>query len=328
MNNSTMLITGGTGSWGEELIRQLLLMEPKEIRVFSRNESLQAKLRQALGDARLQFIIGDIRDRSELLSAFAGVDYAFHLAALKHVPICEEQPDSALKTNVIGTQNVIDAAIECGVKKVIYVSTDKASNPSNIYGMTKALGERLVLHADSKSATRFACLRSGNVLGSAGSVVPLFLRQIEMNQHLSVTDPRMTRYFLTLEDAVQKLLSAMEISRGGEIFVTKMPSCKITDIAQVMIEHSGNTHLKQQVIGIRPGERLHETLISEWESSCVLDYSEDHYVILPSGSSGGLAGERLPVDAIGKRSQNYCSENTTISKEETSLLLLKGGFLG
>ncbi|RRJ67258.1 NAD-dependent epimerase/dehydratase family protein [Paenibacillus oralis] len=328
MNNKTILITGGTGSWGEELVRQLLPLEPKEIRVFSRNESLQVKMKQAFGNARLQFVIGDICDRRELFKACAGVDYVFHLAALKHVPICEDQPDSALKTNVMGTQNVIDAAIESNVQKVLYVSTDKASNPSNTYGMTKALAEKLVLHADSRSNTRFACLRSGNVLGSAGSVVPLFLQQIEAGQDLSVTDPRMTRFFLTLKDAVRTLLSAMVICRGGEIFVTKMPSCKITDIAQVLIEHSGKTHLKQKVIGIRPGERLHETLISEWEDGCVLDSNEDFYTIVSSCTDEFQASKRLPADAFGKWSGGYCSEDSTLSMEETATLLQRGGFLG
>lgn len=180
MHNKTILITGGTGSWGRELVRKLLEREPKEIRIFSRNESLQAKMRQEFRHhPKLTFIIGDIRDKYEVMQACQQVDYIYHLAALKHVPICEQQPDSAMKTNVIGTQHVIQAAIANEVEIVIYVSTDKATHPSNTYGMTKALAEKLIVHANLREDnTRFVCVRSGNVLGSTGSVVPLFKQRI------------------------------------------------------------------------------------------------------------------------------------------------------
>ncbi|HEY2494557.1 MAG TPA: polysaccharide biosynthesis protein [Paenibacillus sp.] len=326
MINKTILITGGTGSWGGELVKQLLTRQPKEIRIFSRNESLQVQMSQAIRDTRLQFIIGDIRDKSELTLACNGVDYVYHLAALKHVPVCEDQPDSALKTNVIGTQNVIDAAIENGVQKVIYVSTDKASSPSNTYGITKALGEKIVLHANTRSATRFACVRSGNVLGSTGSVIPLFKQQLEQGQDLSVTDPRMTRFFLTLNDAIHILLIAMENSRGGEIFVAKMPACKITDIAQVLIDHSGLRNVEIKYVGIRPGERLHETLISESEGGRVINLDDHYFVIMPSFSNGELARDEFLVSTVSHR--GYRSEDSMMSKEEIGQMLRKGGFLG
>lgn len=324
MEQRTILITGGTGSWGTELARQLLRGNPKEIRVFSRNESLQVKMRQAVRDPRLQFRIGDIRDERETSLACQGVDDVYHLAALKHVPVCEEQPDGALKTNVIGTRNVIDAAIENGVRRVLYVSTDKASSPANTYGLTKAIAEKLVLHADSRSSTRFACLRSGNVLGSAGSVVPIFAEQLAKGQDLSVTDPRMTRFFLTLGEAVETLMLAMEHCLGGEIFVTKMPSCKITDLAQVLIDHSGQDGVKLKQIGIRPGEKLHETLITEQESGSVVDRNERYFVLLPASSVGARSCEQFPA---APWSGGYRSEDAVISKTAIAQLLRKGGFL-
>ncbi|WP_142287195.1 polysaccharide biosynthesis protein, partial [Bacillus thuringiensis] len=205
MYNKAILVTGGTGSWGNELIRQLLKETPREIRVFSRNETAQFEMQQKFANHdNLRFIIGDIRDREALVSACKGVQYVFHLAALKHVPVCEYQPDEAIKTNINGTQNVIEAAIQNHVEKVIYVSTDKAADPSNTYGMTKAMGEKLIIHANLQSSkTKFICVRGGNVLGSSGSVVPLFKNQIKEHARIGITDFDMTRFFLTIEDAVR-----------------------------------------------------------------------------------------------------------------------------
>ncbi|MFB0832717.1 polysaccharide biosynthesis protein [Brevibacillus laterosporus] len=324
MFNKTILITGGTGSWGLELVKQLLTKQPKEIRIFSRNESMQVQMRQTIGDPRLQFVIGDIRDKAELSMACSGVDEVYHLAALKHVPICEDQPESALKTNVIGTQNVIDASIENGVHKVMYVSTDKASNPSNTYGMTKAIGEKLILGANGRSATMFACFRSGNVLGTAGSVVPLFKQQLEEGKNLSVTDPGMTRFFLTLGDAVQIMLTAMENSRGGEVFIAKMKACKITDLAQVLINKSGSKNTKIRYVGIRPGEKLHETLISESESDRVIDRHQQYFTILPAIPLDRLIEDEISLGEVIRR--GYHSEDCTMSLEEIEHLLQRGGF--
>ncbi|WDQ34082.1 polysaccharide biosynthesis protein [Paenibacillus marchantiae] len=325
MFNKTFLITGGTGSWGEELVKQLLVQEPKEVRIFSRNESLQAQMRQTISDPRVRFVLGDIRDRWELAGACKDVDYVFHLAALKHVPVCEDQPDCAVKTNITGTQNVIDAAIENGVRKVVYVSTDKAANPSSMYGMTKAIGEKLILLADSRSATSFTCVRSGNVLGSTGSVVPLFKRQLELEQPLSVTDSRMTRFFLPLGDAVEILLSAMEQCEGGEIIVPRMPSCKITDIAQVLAEDAGQKHVPIHFIGARPGERLYETLISDWENVKEVEEEKSYFVVTASSSTKLTDKEGCETSVLPGR--GYHSEDVIMTKAEVRDMLWRGGFL-
>jgi len=254
--NSTFFVTGGTGSWGHELVKQLLYKNPKEIVVFSRNETSQVAMKRAFDDPRLRFCIGDIRDKEALVAASEGADYVYHLAALKHVPVCEDQPLEALKTNVTGTQNVIEAAIENKVKKVIYISTDKAANPSNFYGMTKAIGEKLIMHANLlKSETKFVCVRGGNVLGTNGSVIHIFLKQIREKNEIGITDTEMTRFFLTLEDAIELLFKASEESLGGEIFVMMMPTCKILDLAEVLIEALGRKHVTIKELGVRPGEK-------------------------------------------------------------------------
>ncbi|MBD8499344.1 polysaccharide biosynthesis protein [Paenibacillus arenosi] len=326
MFNKTILITGGTGSWGYALVYKLLELNPAEIRIFSRNEALQVEMKQHFRDARLKFIIGDIRNKDELMIASKGVDYIYHTAALKHVPICEQQPDMAFKINVIGTQHVIDAAIENQISKVIYVSTDKASNPSNTYGMTKALGERLIIHANEKStATKFISVRSGNVLGSTGSVIPIFKRQIEQNLDVTITDMRMTRFFIALEEAVDMLLTATDHGYGGEIFVSKMPACKIIDIAKVLMEQQGKPDLHLIETGVRPGETLHEMLISECESETSMHFNEKYFVILPNFPIAGLQKhyERFERVSFDK----YDSEHMLMSKGETEKMLRSGGFL-
>lgn len=195
--NKRILVTGGTGSWGHELIQQLLPQHPREVIIYSRSESAQVAMNRQFEDHRLSFCIGDIRDKEALSTACQGVDYVFHLAALKHVPVCEDQPYEALKTNVIGTQNVIEAALENDVDKVIYISTDKAANPSNFYGMTKAIGEKLIVYANLlRGRTRFVTVRGGNVLGTNGSVVHLFKDQIRQKGEVSITDMNMTRFSL------------------------------------------------------------------------------------------------------------------------------------
>jgi UDP-N-acetylglucosamine 4,6-dehydratase len=232
-----ILVTGGTGSWGYELVRQLLPLNPAEVIIFSRNESNQVAMNRTFEDSRLSFCIGDVRDREALSRACAGVDVVFHLAALKHVPVCEDQPYEALKTNVIGTQNVIEAAIENKVERVINISTDKAANPSNFYGMTKAIGEKLIVYANLlHSSTKFVCVRGGNVLGTNGSVIHLFIDQIRNKNQVSLTDRGMTRFFMTLQDAVHLLFKATVQSIGGEIFVMTMPNCRIVDLAEVLME--------------------------------------------------------------------------------------------
>ncbi|MFC4779339.1 polysaccharide biosynthesis protein [Paenibacillus sp. GCM10023252] len=324
-NNQRILVTGGTGSWGYELIRQLLPQNPKEIIVFSRNETSQVAMNRAFEDSRLSFCIGDIRDKEALMKACEGVDYVYHLAALKHVPVCEDQPYEALKTNVIGTQNVIEAAIANAVKRVIYISTDKAANPSNFYGMTKAIGEKLIVYANLlRSNTTFVCVRGGNVLGTNGSVIHLFLNQIKTKQQVRITDKGMTRFFLTLQDAIKLLFKASEESQGGEIFVMTMPTCKIVDLAEVLMESVG-IQADMVETGIRPGEKIHEILLTDYESLSTVLYDEEYLVILPTLDIPGLRARYStypPVDF-----DSFSSAQSLMTKEEIRTMLHRGGFL-
>lgn len=326
-NDQTILITGGTGSWGYELVRQLLALNPREIRIFSRNESNQFTMKQEFdNNPKLNFIIGDIKEKDGLLEACQGVDYVFHLAALKHVPVCEDQPLEALKTNVIGTQNVIDAAINSNVKRVIYISTDKASNPSNFYGLSKAMGERLIIHANTlTSQTKFVCIRGGNVLGTNGSVIHVFKKQILEKGSIGITDLHMTRFFLTIEEAIKLVFKATTESIGGEIFVMKMPACKIIDLADVLIEASGLEKIGINILGIRPGEKIHELLLSEYESQNTIAYGEEYFVILPPINIKGLKehySNYKPANLV-----NYNSGIELMTKSEIKEILQKGGFI-
>ncbi|MBW7459388.1 polysaccharide biosynthesis protein [Paenibacillus sepulcri] len=323
--NQRILVTGGTGSWGYELIRQLLLQKPKQIIIFSRNESSQVAMSRAFDDSRLSFCIGDIRDKEALSRACEEVDYVYHLAALKHVPVCEDQPYEALKTNVIGTQNVIEAAIANKVKRVIYISTDKAANPSNFYGMTKAIGEKLIVYANLlRSDTTFVCVRGGNVLGTNGSVVHLFMNQIKTGHQVRITDKRMTRFFLTLEDAIKLLFKASEESLGGEIFVMTMPTCRIVDLAAVLMDAIG---IEADIIetGIRPGEKIHEILLTEHESTTTVTYDTAYLVILPTIDIPGLRehySKYVPV-----KFNSFSSSQSLMSLDEIRTMLVRGGFL-
>lgn len=323
--NSRILVTGGTGSWGYELVRQLLPQNPREIIVFSRNESAQVSMSRMFEDPRLTFRIGDIRDLDALTKATHRVDYVFHLAALKHVPVCEEHPYEALKTNVLGTQNVIEASTTNKVKRVIYISTDKAANPSNFYGMTKAIGEKLIVYANLLNTdTKFVCVRGGNVLGTNGSVIHLFTTQIKTKGQVRLTDRGMTRFFLTLQDAISLLFKASEESLGGEIFVMTMPTCRIEDLAEVLMEDIG---IKAEVIetGIRPGEKLHEILLTEFESKSTVVYDKEYLVILPPLDIPGLKQHYSSYDEVAFDS--FCSSENLMNKEQIRAMLQRGGFL-
>jgi len=281
LNKQTILITGGSGSWGNELVKSILnKYSPKEIRIFSRGELKQVEMKRKFHDPRIKYIIGDVRDKDKMLLATNGVDTIFHLAALKHVPVCEENPEEAVHTNIIGTENVIYSALENGVKKVVDISTDKAVDPFNLYGVTKACGEKLVIAANLHNSTQFVCIRGGNVIGTNGSVVPLFVEQIDKTNEVTITDPRMTRFFMSLEEAIGLVLKATAETVGGEIFVMKMPGCKITDLAEVMIKRLGNSHTRIREIGIRPGEKLFEVLVSRYEVPRTYDLGK-YFVILP-----------------------------------------------
>lgn len=285
MQDKTILITGGTGSWGNELTTQLLQKNPREIIIFSRNEYMQVVMQRKFQNPKIKFIIGDVRDEYAVNQVFHRnkIDIVFHLAAIKHVPICENQPYEVVKTNIMGTNNLINAAVKYKVQKFVDVSSDKAVAPYNLYGLTKATGEKLTIQANNLTDdTDFVCIRGGNVLGSSGSVLPLFLDQIKKYNKVTITDKKMTRYFLSLSEAINLLFQGVENSVGGETFVMNMPSFYIMDLAELLIELYGNKNTKIEEIGIRESEKLDEILISEHEASKTYVYNKDYYAILPS----------------------------------------------
>ncbi len=279
-SKKVVLITGGTGSFGKKLTRIMLdEYNPSKIIVFSRDELKQHEMRSAGYDApNLRYFIGDVRDLDRLRRAFEGVDIVVHAAALKQVPACEYNPMEAIKTNILGSSNVIDAALDAGVERVIALSTDKAVNPINLYGATKLAAEKLFIQSNSYAGgrkTRFACVRYGNVVGSRGSVVPVFLRQRD-NGEVTITDDRMTRFWISLEQGVRFVIRCAEQMHGGEVFVPKIPSMSIIDLAKSIAPDA-----KVNVIGIRPGEKLHEVLISEDEARTTVEL-DDMYVVQPA----------------------------------------------
>lgn len=321
-DNKIILITGGSGSWGNELIKQLLETDVKEIRSYARNEYRQVSLQRKFNDKRLKIIIGDVRDYGELKYACKNVNILFHLAAIKHVPVCERQPYEAIKTNVNGTRNVVRASIECNVEKVIDVSSDKAVLPINTYGMTKSIGEKLILNGSTiKSKTKFMCVRGGNVLGTNGSVVPLFIDTIERFNKISITDVRMTRYFLSIPEAIKLLFVATKSDIDGGLFVMKMPACKISDLADVLIQYYGNNNTKKEVIGIRPGEKLHEILVSEYESSNTFKYNDNYYLIMENPTS------KITTCYDKVDFKEYTSNDKLLNKHSIKILLKCGEYL-
>lgn len=273
-----VLITGGTGSFGKAFVRYALEhLKPKTICVFSRDELKQYEMKKEFNHPSIRYFIGDVRDKDRVARALTGVDYVIHAAAMKHVEASEYNPFEAIQTNVIGTQNIITSAIDCGVERLIAISSDKAVNPVNLYGATKLCQERIVTQSNSyvgKRATRLACVRYGNVVGSRGSVVPLYKEQMKTGE-LTVTDERMTRFWITLPQAVKFVLDALETMQGGEIFVPKLPSMKIVDLAKAMAPECN-----VKIIGIRPGEKLHEVMITEDEARHTVD-DGNRYIVIP-----------------------------------------------
>lgn len=283
-STSTVLVTGGTGSFGRRFVDVVLREHrPHKVIVFSRDELKQHEMRQTWSDAgpgaRIRYFVGDIRDRERLYRAMRDVDVVVHAAAMKQVPACEYNPFEAVQTNVHGAQNIIDAAIDTGVKRVIALSTDKAVNPVNLYGATKLVAERLFIQGNTyvgnaSAGTRFACVRYGNVAGSRGSVIPLFLKQRQTGR-VTVTDERMTRFWITLDQGVRFVIRAAEEMSGGEVFVPKIPSMRIMDLVSAVAPHC-----EVDVTGIRPGEKLHEALLSDHEAAHTLEF-DDVYVVQP-----------------------------------------------
>lgn len=324
-DGSRIFVSGATGSWGQTLVKELLSRyNVREIVCYSRGEIRQVEMKRAFNNPKLKFVIGDVRDLGALTLATQGVDYIFHLAALKHVPICEDQPHEAIKTNIDGTNNIIAAAITNRVKKVVDVSSDKAVEAVNLYGMTKAVGEKLIIQANNLSDyTKFVCIRGGNVMGSNGSVIPYFINQIKSGGPITYTDRRMTRFFLTLGDAIGLLFKAVENSIGGETFVMNMPACHITQLAEILMESYGKVDVGD--IGIRPGEKLDEILISRHESPTTYIYDDNYYVILPPGANGALLDKysNLHKFELGE----FTSRTKLLDNKKVKTMLERGGFI-
>lgn len=328
LKNKTVLITGGTGSFGKTITKELIKFKPKEIRIFSRTEDKQVSMiRQYNSQKNLRFILGDVRDFNQLKRAMVGVDYVFHAAAQKQVPHSEYNVIEAVKTNILGAQNVIDACLENNIKKAIAISTDKAVEPVNTMGMTKALQEKLFVQANLSNGgkTVFSCVRYGNVLGSTGSVLPLFLAQMKSRQAITLTHKDMTRFILTLDEAMELVLTAFIESAGGEIFIPNIPSHSVIDLAKALLDVFNEKELRIIETGIRVGEKIHETLISSTESLRSIK-KDGYYIILPE----------IKIDKINnkyKRAKKtslfrYSSENNKkLSTEELKKLLLKLEFV-
>ena len=307
----SILITGGTGSFGRALVKKLTEeSELKRIIVLSRDELKQHEMRSLteFQDSRIRWFIGDVRDKDRLRMAFADVDYIVHAAALKQVDTGEYNPIEFIKTNVLGSQNVVEASIEARVKKVIALSTDKASSPINLYGATKLTADKLFVSANiygARTNTLFSVVRYGNVIGSRGSVIPVFQEDIKRNRNFKITDKRMTRFWITLEKATSFVLENIKAMQGGEIFVPKIPSMNILDLATAM-----DPDRPTEIVGIRPGEKLHEEMISEYEAYRTIDWN-DRYVILPDSKlKSRYSGGKQVEDSFSYRSDTNPSKLT------------------
>jgi len=317
-NKKTILITGGCGSFGQKFA-EITLKEhnPKSVRIYDNRELAEVEMERKFNDPRLRFFIGDVRDGKRLRRAMNGVDIVVHAAALKHVPICEYNPIEAVKTNVNGAVNVIDAAIDNKVEKVIAISTDKAVHPVNLYGATKMVAEKLFVQANSYSGGKgpiFSCARYGNVIGSSGSVVPLFLEQKKKGE-ITITDKKMTRFWITLEEGIKFVINCIEKMKGGEIFVPKITSMKIIDLAEVIAPS-----VKRKIIGIRPGEKLNEVLLTEEEALHSKEF-DTFFVIEPQypfWHKENLQGGKLLPKGV-----KYASDTNTewLTKEKMAELL-------
>jgi|TARA_B110000977_G_scaffold9959_1_gene13044 FlaA1/EpsC-like NDP-sugar epimerase len=325
-NGSRIFISGATGSWGQTLTTMLLdRYDVKQIICFSRGELQQVMMKRKFkSNPKLKFVIGDIRDYDAVRHATKDVDYIFHLAALKHVPVCEENVQETIKTNINGTTNIVNAAIENRVKKVIDVSSDKAVEPINLYGMTKSVGEKIIVQAnDLSDFTKFVCIRGGNVMGSSGSVIPFFIDQINAGGPITITDNQMTRFFITLEEAIELVFKASIDSIGGETFVINMPACYITDIAELLMEEYGTVEVKE--VGIRPGEKLDEMLISNHESKLSYCYDTNYFLTLPASHSQALAVRYQDCEPFPHN--EFSSKTTIMNKTEIKEMLKKGKFI-
>lgn len=324
----TLLITGGTGSFGNAVLRRFLDSDLREVRVLSRDEKKQDDMRKRYGDPKLKFYIGDVRDFAAVRSAMRGVDFVFHAAALKQVPSCEFHPLEAVKTNVLGTENVLEAAIESGVQRVICLSTDKAVYPINAMGISKAMMEKVMVAKSRESGSTVICgTRYGNVMASRGSVIPLFVQQLQANVPLTVTDPGMTRFMMSLDDAVNLVLFAFQHGRPGEIFVQKAPAATIATLAQALIDLLGRHGHVVNEIGTRHGEKLFEVLLSREEMASAEDLGE--YFRVPPDLRDLNYGKFVERgEKKISHSVDYNSHNTKrLDVEEMKQMLLKLAFI-
>jgi len=318
LNNSSILITGGTGSFGHAFVDLTLKkFNPKRLVIFSRDEMKQWEMAKLYkDDRRIRFLIGDVRDKDRVYRALDGIDYVVHAAATKIVPTAEYDPFECVKTNIIGAMNLIDAAIDKGVKKVIALSTDKASSPANLYGATKLTSDRLFIAGNSYSglySTIFSVVRYGNVMGSRGSVIPFFL-SLPVNKPFPITDERMTRFMITLDSAVELVWQVFDEMKGGEIFVKKIPSMKVTDIASAI-----DKNRPQEIVGIRPGEKLHEQMIASEDAIYTYEYDQ-YYKILPSINSWNKDPIRIGKGILVDPDFSYSSETNQNWMSQTELL--------
>lgn len=316
--DKTVLLTGGTGSFGKKFVEiALKKYRPQKLIVFSRDELKQFEMQQQFRDPILRYFLGDVRDRERLQRALNDVDIVVHAAALKQIPACEYNPIEAVKTNVLGAQNIIEACLDNGVRNVIALSTDKAANPVNLYGATKLVSDKLFVAGNSyagASGTRFSAVRYGNVIGSRGSVIPFF-RERRGSGELPITDMRMTRFFITLEQGVEFVFSCFDRMQGGEIFVPKIPSMRIVDLAQALAPEC-----QLKTVGIRPGEKIHETMVPRDEAHHTLEF-DSYFIVEPTfpwwGQANRVGGKRVADDF------SYSSDNNTwwLTAEELKKLI-------
>ena len=332
-NNKTLLITGGTGSFGNAVLRRFLNSDISEIRIFSRDEKKQDDMRKRYDSPKLKFYIGDVRDSRSLASAMRGVDYVFHAAALKQVPSCEFHPMEAVRTNVLGTENVLEAAVAAGVKRVVCLSTDKAVYPINAMGLSKAMMEKVMVAASRNlegTNTVICGTRYGNVMASRGSVIPLFVDQVLAGKPITVTDPSMTRFMMTLDDAVELVLYAFEHGNNGDIFVQKAPAATVSVLTQALLQLMGKPDHEVREIGTRHGEKLFEALLGREEMACAEDMGE-YFRVPPDTRDLNYAkfveqGEQRITQST--HGEDYNSHNTTrLDVAGMKALLLKLDFM-
>jgi UDP-glucose 4-epimerase len=332
-SNNVLLITGGTGSFGNAVLKRFLDTNIREIRIFSRDEKKQDDMRKRFNNAKVKFYIGDVRDERSVAGAMRGVDYVFHAAALKQVPSCEFHPMQAVRTNVLGTENVLTAAVAAGVKRVVCLSTDKAVYPINAMGVSKAMMEKVMVAASRNlegTGTVICGTRYGNVMASRGSVIPLFVQQVLEGQQITITDPAMTRFMMTLADAVDLVLYAFEHGNNGDIFVQKAPAATVDTLTTAILELMDKPNHRVAVIGSRHGEKLYESLLSKEERACAVDMG-DYFRVPPDARDLNYAkfveeGESRITQAL--HGEEYNSHNTTrLDVEGMKTLLLKLDFM-